>query len=122
MMKMMKSYKWRGHFSRIQCQYGFSLIEILIALLLISIALLGSFRLQADLEKQSEYAVRIMEAMNIAEAALEWCEVRNMEPDLNEWYQVSLLPTGVMVSWLDRHQESQELQIRTLKCANTSSF
>lgn len=99
--------------SQVSTQQGFSLIEIVIALLLISLASLGVVQLQTDLERQSDYVVQAMEALNLAENALERCEVVS-EP--GSIYQLTLDNRGITVNWQGRDQKTQHLHIATLFC------
>jgi len=45
---------------------GFSLIEVLITFVLIGIGTLGLIKLQAYIEKQADYAIYSVEALNLA--------------------------------------------------------
>ncbi|RTZ15344.1 prepilin-type N-terminal cleavage/methylation domain-containing protein [Vibrio aquaticus] len=57
-------------------QQGFSLLEVLIAFLLIGIASLGLVKMQSYVEQRSDFAVNSHQALNIAEHKLEWFRTR----------------------------------------------
>ena len=57
-------------------QKGFSLIEVLVSTLLLGGGVLGLTQLQVYMEKESEYALNSLEALQLAEEKLEWFRTR----------------------------------------------
>ncbi|MDV6252685.1 prepilin-type N-terminal cleavage/methylation domain-containing protein [Vibrio sp. EA2] len=57
-------------------QQGFSLLEVLIAFLLLGVGALGLTKLNVYLERESEYAIKSIEALRLAENKLEWFRTR----------------------------------------------
>ncbi|WP_100752768.1 type IV pilus modification PilV family protein [Vibrio salilacus] len=55
---------------------GFSLLEVLVALAMISIASLGLTKLQVSVEQRADFAVNSVVALNLAEQQLEWFGTR----------------------------------------------
>lgn len=55
---------------------GFSLIEVLVALAMISIASLGLTKLQVSVEQRADFAMNSVVALNLAEQQLEWFGTR----------------------------------------------
>ncbi|WP_414932001.1 prepilin-type N-terminal cleavage/methylation domain-containing protein [Vibrio europaeus] len=60
-------------------QRGFTLLEVLIALLLIGIASLALIKLQVYTEQRSDFAVRSIEGLNLIENKLEWFRTRGAD-------------------------------------------
>ena len=59
---------------------GFTLLEVLIALLLIGIASLALIKLQVYTEQRSDFAVKSIEGLNLIENKLEWFRTRGADP------------------------------------------
>lgn len=57
-------------------QKGFSLLEVLVAFLLLGVGALGLTKLNVYLERESEYAIKSIEALRLAENKLEWFRTR----------------------------------------------
>lgn len=57
-------------------QQGFSLVEVLIAFLLIGIASLGLVKMQSYIEQRADFALNSNRALNLAEQKLEWFRTR----------------------------------------------
>ncbi|MFM2589130.1 prepilin-type N-terminal cleavage/methylation domain-containing protein [Vibrio sp. TBV020] len=57
-------------------QSGFSLLEVLIAFLLIGIASLGLVKMQSYVEQRADFALHSHRALNIAEQKMEWFRTR----------------------------------------------
>lgn len=55
---------------------GFSLVEVLLCFLLLGIAALGLSKVQTYTEQQSDYAVKSLKALRLAETQLEWFRTR----------------------------------------------
>ncbi|CAE6888806.1 type IV pilus modification protein PilV [Vibrio sp. B1FLJ16] len=55
---------------------GFSLLEVLIAFLLLGVGALGLTKLNVYLERESEYAIKSIEALRLADNKLEWFRTR----------------------------------------------
>ncbi|KJY85341.1 type IV pilin [Vibrio galatheae] len=55
---------------------GFTLLEVLIALLLIGIASLSLIKMQVYIEQRTDYAVKSVTALNLIEKRLEWLRTR----------------------------------------------
>ncbi|AUI85448.1 type IV pilin [Vibrio azureus] len=67
----------------IRSSRGFSLIEVLVSLLLVSIGGLGLLKLQVFIERQSDYALHSIEALRLAENQLEWFRTRGASDALS---------------------------------------
>ena len=123
---------------------GFTFIEILIALLLVSMATLALTKLQIDIESNADDAQNSLEALQYAEAKLEWFRTRGAstplstvpvadfsrdlksgETKVNNVYAMSwqvsstelnsaLKEITVEVSWLDRPGEERSIALTTL--------
>jgi len=119
---------------------GFSLIEVLISLMLISVAALGFVRLQTYVERQIDYVSNAVNALHLAETQLEWFRTRGVSSALTAnfdrdvisgqtwsapFYTVSwavaaaplsasLKSISVSVSWPDRHGTPQHVELSTL--------
>ncbi|HFQ5303795.1 TPA: prepilin-type N-terminal cleavage/methylation domain-containing protein [Vibrio vulnificus] len=57
-------------------QCGFSLLEVMISFVLIGVGALGLVKLQIYVEQKADYAIRSIEALNLAEQKLEWFRTR----------------------------------------------
>lgn len=57
-------------------QSGFSLLEVLIAFLLIGVAALGLVKMQSYVEQRADFALNSHQALNLAEHKLEWFRTR----------------------------------------------
>jgi type IV pilus assembly protein PilV len=57
-------------------QRGFSLLEVLIAFLLIGVAALGLVKMQSYVEQRADFALNSHQALNLAEQKLEWFRTR----------------------------------------------
>ncbi|MEH0687714.1 prepilin-type N-terminal cleavage/methylation domain-containing protein [Vibrio cholerae] len=64
-------------------QRGFSLVEVMIAFILIGVASLSLIKLQAYVEQRSDFAVKSIQALNIAESQLEWFRSRGASAALS---------------------------------------
>ncbi|WP_413113943.1 type IV pilus modification PilV family protein [Thaumasiovibrio sp. DFM-14] len=58
-------------------QHGFSLLESLIALVVLSVGILGLVRLQVFIDKKADYALTSLEALSLAELKLEHYRTRS---------------------------------------------
>ncbi|KOO14182.1 type IV pilin [Vibrio xuii] len=61
-------------------QSGFSLLEVLIAFLLIGVAALGLVKMQSYVEQRADFALNSHQALNLAERKLEWFRTRGASP------------------------------------------
>lgn len=61
-------------------QGGFSLLEVLIAFLLIGVASLGLIKMQSYVEQRADFALNSHQALNLAEQKLEWFRTRGSSP------------------------------------------
>ncbi len=123
---------------------GFTLLEVLIALLLIGIASLALIKLQVYTEQRSDFAVKSIEGLNLIENKLEWFRTRGADPSQSSVavadfdsissgsdslppYQLSWqisTPSAALSSslkqitisayWQDRLGESQQLTLTTM--------
>lgn len=122
---------------------GFSFLEVLIALLLISLGAFSLIQLQIDIERQSEFALDSSQALQLAENKLEWFRTRGakaqystlevadfshdmvageeqLPPYLLQWNVETMEPDGTLkllhieVSWLDRLAEKRKVELDTL--------
>ncbi|WP_038177222.1 MULTISPECIES: type IV pilus modification PilV family protein [Vibrio] len=75
---------------------GFSLIEVLVALAMISLASLGLTKLQVSIEQRADFAVNSVVALNLAEQQLEWFGTRGAvsEYSASEVADFALLQSG----------------------------
>ncbi|NMV23229.1 prepilin-type N-terminal cleavage/methylation domain-containing protein, partial [Vibrio parahaemolyticus] len=64
-------------------QKGFNLLEVLISFLLIGVGALGLTKLNVYLERESEYAIKSIEALRLAENQLEWFRTRGASDALS---------------------------------------
>ncbi|MGR5212616.1 type IV pilus modification PilV family protein [Vibrio rotiferianus] len=123
-------------------QKGFSLIEVLVSTLLLGGGVLGLTQLQVYMEKESEYALNSLEALQLAEEKLEWFRTRGASSassdivvadfdadiiagtSMNGAYTVQwdLLPAPianvkvvkVQATWLDRAGDTQGVELQTM--------
>ncbi|CAM3052572.1 type IV pilus modification PilV family protein [Vibrio mytili] len=123
-------------------QNGFSLLEVLIAFLLLGVGALGLTKLNVYLERESEYAINSIEALRLAENKLEWFRTRGASAaspampvaDFDsiatgssavgaytlQWQVPSATVSGslktvtVTASWEDRLGETQSIQLKTM--------
>lgn len=123
-------------------QKGFSLIEVLVSTLLLGGGVLGLTQLQVYMEKESEYALNSLEALQLAEEKLEWFRTRgassassdivvaDFDADIiagnstNGAYTVQweLLPAPIVnlkvvkveATWLDRAGDTQGVELQTM--------
>ncbi|QXO16720.1 MULTISPECIES: type IV pilus modification PilV family protein [Vibrio] len=63
---------------------GFSLIEVMIAFILVSVGLLGLMSWQLFIEQRSDYAQRSGQALALAEQKLTWFYTRGAQSSLSE--------------------------------------
>jgi type IV pilus assembly protein PilV len=63
----------------ISTDQGFSLIEVLVCMLLISVAMLGLLRLQIMMEQKSELAYKSIQALHAVESKLEQFRHRSLD-------------------------------------------
>jgi type IV pilus assembly protein PilV len=123
-------------------QQGFSLLEVLIAFLLLGVGALGLTKLNVYLERESDYAIQSIEALRLAENKLEWLRTRGASSAVSvipiadfdsiatgssisgayslQW-QVppatisgSLKTITVTSSWEDRMGQTQSVQLKTM--------
>ncbi len=123
-------------------QNGFILLEVLIAFLLLGVGALGLTKLNVYLERESEYAIKSIEALHLAENKLEWFRTRGASAAtpavpvadfdsiatgssavgtyILQW-QVpaatvsgSLKTIAVTASWQDRLGQTQSVQLKTM--------
>ncbi|WP_072668703.1 type IV pilus modification PilV family protein [Vibrio injensis] len=124
-------------------QYGFSLIEVMIAFLLIGVGALSLVKLQAFVEQRADSAQHSITALNLAEQKLEWFRTRgasaataslvaNYPHDfvdgedsshplyLLQWSVPSTQLSGalktivVQATWKDRYGKDQSVQLKTM--------
>ncbi|WP_335928236.1 type IV pilus modification PilV family protein [Vibrio parahaemolyticus] len=123
-------------------QKGFNLLEVLISFLLIGVGALGLTKLNVYLERESEYAIKSIEALRLAENQLEWFRTRGASDALStistasfasiatgssatgaytvEWVVPSVTVSGslktitITTSWKDRVGQTQSVQLKTM--------
>ena len=123
-------------------QKGFSLLEVVIAFLLVGIGVLGLTKLQVYLERQSDYASESVSALRLAESQLELFRTRGASSAISsiaitdfdsitsgtqvsgaytvEWtvsppiVSGSLKSITVTTSWIDRVGDNQSLQLESM--------
>ncbi|WP_306331306.1 type IV pilus modification PilV family protein [Vibrio injensis] len=124
-------------------QYGFSLIEVMIAFLLIGVGTLSLVKLQAFVEQRADFAQHSITALNLAEQKLEWFRTRgasaataslvaNYPHDfvdgedsshplyLLQWSVPSTQLSGALktivvhATWKDRYGKDQSVQLKTM--------
>ncbi len=123
-------------------QNGFSLLEVLIAFLLLGVGALGLTKLNVYLERESEYAIQSIEALRLAENKLEWFRTRGASAATSampvadfdaistgtstsgnytlDWDVVSTTVSGslktieITSSWEDRLGQTQSIQLKTM--------
>ncbi len=123
-------------------QKGFSLLEILIAFLLLGVGALGLTKLNVYLERESEYAIKSIEALRLADNKLEWFRTRGASAASSaipvadfdsiatgtstdgiytlNWQVPAATVSGslktitVTTSWQDRLGETQSVQLKTM--------
>lgn len=64
--------------------HGFSLIEVMIAFILVSVGVLGLMSWQLFIEQRSDYAQRSEQALDLAEQKLTWFHTRGAQSSLSE--------------------------------------
>ncbi|MGR5340748.1 type IV pilus modification PilV family protein [Vibrio astriarenae] len=123
-------------------QYGYSLIEVLIAFLLLGVGSISLMKLQVHMEQQSNYAVNSLQALRLAENQLEWFRTRGASDALStistasfvaietgamsagdytlEWTVPAATVSGALKtvtiksSWQDRLGETQSVELKTM--------
>ncbi len=123
-------------------QNGFSLLEVLIAFLLLGVGALGLTKLNVYLERESEYAIKSIEALRLAENKLEWFRTRGASAATSampvadfdsitagssavgtytlQWQVPAATVSGslktitVTSSWQDRLGQTQSVQLKTM--------
>lgn len=123
-------------------QKGFNLLEVLISFLLIGVGALGLTKLNVYLERESEYAIKSIEALRIAENQLEWFRTRGASAAMStitpanfasiatgssvtgsyvvEWEVPAATVSGTLKtititsSWKDRIGETRSVQLKTM--------
>ncbi|ANQ20782.1 type IV pilin [Vibrio natriegens] len=123
-------------------QQGFSLLEVLVAFLLLGVGALGLTKLNVYLERESDYAIQSIEALRLAENKLEWFRTRGASSAVSvipiadfdsiatgssaagaytvEWVvppatiSGSLKTITVTSSWEDRMGQTQSVQLKTM--------
>ncbi|WP_182031141.1 prepilin-type N-terminal cleavage/methylation domain-containing protein [Vibrio sp. B1FLJ16] len=121
---------------------GFSLLEVLIAFLLLGVGALGLTKLNVYLERESEYAIKSIEALRLADNKLEWFRTRGASAATSampvadfdaistgsstsgnytlEWDVLSTTVSGslktieITSSWEDRLGQTQSVQLKTM--------
>lgn len=123
-------------------QKGFNLLEVLISFLLIGVGALGLTKLNVYLERESEYAIKSIEALRLAENQLEWFLTRGASAAMStitpanfasiatgssvtgsyvvEWEVPAATVSGTLKtititsSWKDRIGETRSVQLKTM--------
>ncbi|AVH26865.1 type IV pilus modification PilV family protein [Vibrio diabolicus] len=123
-------------------QKGFNLLEVLISFLLIGVGALGLTKLNVYLERESEYAIKSIEALRLAENQLEWFRTRGASEAMStitpanfasiatgssvtgsyvvEWEVPAATVSGTLKtititsSWKDRIGETRSVQLKTM--------
>lgn len=123
-------------------QKGFNLLEVLISFLLIGVGALGLTKLNVYLERESEYAIKSIEALRLAENQLEWFRTRGASAAMStitpanfasiatgssvtgsyvvEWEVPAATVSGTLKtititsSWKDRVGETRSVQLKTM--------
>ncbi|MGP8306432.1 type IV pilus modification PilV family protein [Vibrio sp. YIC-376] len=123
-------------------QKGFSLLEVLIAFLLLGVGALGLTKLNVYLERESEYAIKSIEALRLAENKLEWFRTRGASAAVSampvadfdsiatgsstagaytlQWQVPPATVSGslktivITSSWEDRMGQTQSVQLKTM--------
>ncbi|EFH73404.1 prepilin-type N-terminal cleavage/methylation domain-containing protein [Vibrio cholerae] len=121
---------------------GFTLIEVLISFLLLGVGALGLMRLQIYMERNSDYAMQSIEALQLAENQLESFRTRGASAAIStftpitfdsissgssthgayfiEWevpaakVSGSLKTISIKSSWVDRMGETQSVELKTM--------
>lgn len=134
----------RGMISK---QKGFSLIEVMIAFLLIGISSLGLVKLHIYVEQRADFALHSIEALHLAENKLEWFRTRGASSAISSmtladfsadiidgqdtshsfytlrWSVPSVSLSGALksidieASWFDRQGEKQSVKLQTMLSA-----
>ncbi len=123
-------------------QKGFSLLEVLIAFMLLGVGALGLTKLNVYLERESEHAIKSIEALRLAENKLEWFRTRGASAATSampvadfdsiatgspavgtytlQWQVPAATVSGslktitVTSSWQDRLGQTQSVQLKTM--------
>ncbi|TMX30674.1 type IV pilin [Vibrio rotiferianus] len=123
-------------------QRGVGMLEVLFSVMLIAGGVLSLIKLQVYMEKESEYALNSLEALQLAEEKLEWFRTRgassassdivvaDFDADIiagnstNGAYTVQweLLPAPIAnlkvvkveATWLDREGDTQGVELQTM--------
>ncbi|WP_440887347.1 type IV pilus modification PilV family protein [Vibrio sp. WZ-1] len=123
-------------------QRGVGMLEVLFSVMLIAGGVLSLTKLQVYMEKESEYALNSLEALQLAEEKLEWFRTRGASSassdivvadfdadiiagtSMNGTYTVQwdLLPAPianvkvvkVQATWLDRAGDTQGVELQTM--------
>ncbi|EOX4789488.1 prepilin-type N-terminal cleavage/methylation domain-containing protein [Vibrio alginolyticus] len=123
-------------------QKGFNLLEVLISFLLIGVGALGLTKLNVYLERESEYAIKSIEALRLAENQLEWFRTRGASAAMYtitpanfasiatgssvagsyvvEWEVPAATVSGTLKTititsiWKDRIGETRSVQLKTM--------
>lgn len=72
---------------------GFTLMEVLVALTLVSLALLGLAKMQVMVKQKAAYATQSMTALNLAEQSLEHLKARSIDSVIS-WSDINESPSG----------------------------
>jgi len=113
---------------------GFSLVEVVVAMLVVAIAILGLVKMQIFLEQKSEYARMGLAALQIAEndmqyvQSLAFASISGATGSISrsdgtyDWVRTyktvmsgSAKQTQVTVTWSDRQGEKQSLALSTMR-------
>ncbi|MBC3617470.1 type IV pilus modification PilV family protein [Vibrio metschnikovii] len=124
-------------------QRGFSLIEVMIAFVLIGVGALSLVKLQTFVEQRADFAQHSITALNLAEQKLEWFRTRGASAAtaslvasyphdfvagedsshplyLLQWSVPSTQLSGalktivVQATWKDRYGKDQSVQLKTM--------
>jgi len=75
---------------------GFTLMEVLVALTLVSLALLGLSKMQVMVKQKAAYATQSMTALNLAEQSLEHLKARSIDGVIS-WSDITDSSSGSKV-------------------------
>ena len=113
---------------------GFSLVEVVVAMSVVAIAILGLVKMQTFLERKSEYARMGLVALQVAEnnmqyvQSLAFASISGATGSISrsdgtyDWVRTfktvmsgSAKQTQVMVTWSDRQGEKQSITLSTMR-------
>lgn len=115
-------------------QYGFSLIEVLVALTVVAVGILGFIKMQTFLERKSEYSQMGMAALQIAESEMQYAQnipftlLGNAGGSITRasgvyyWTRTSTAAMSgdakritLSIAWQDKWSQSHSLSLSTLR-------